>query len=110
VKAQVRNPHRLAVAVPFPTHFMLSVSLQVMSSQAFFCPFFHSRYLFSPRHFVFPLEISLSLSLSHVPRKLGAITGRSGEKQSMHAPIDPGAARDAEKVRPFLNCIFTRHP
>jgi len=51
VKAQVRNYVERAraylLAVPFPTHFILSVSLQVMSSQAF-CPFFHCRYLFSP--------------------------------------------------------------
>lgn len=84
VKAQVRNYVERAraylLAVPFPTHFMLSVSLQVMSSQAFSFFFFHCRYLlfFRWRY----------LSLSHVPRKLGAITGRSAdEKQSMHRSI-----------------------
>ena len=64
VKAQVRNYVERAraylLAVPFPTHFMLSVSLQVMSSQAF-CPFSIADISsFFPRRFVFPLEISLS--------------------------------------------------
>jgi len=75
LKAQVRNYVERARAylltVPFPTHFMLSVSLQVMSSQAF-CPFFHCRYLFSPSLCLFFRW--RYLSLSHVPRKLGSIT------------------------------------
>lgn len=60
---------------------VIASRLQVMSSQAFpfFCRFFHCRDLF-PQHFVFPLEISLSVLICRV----AGGDHRSDGKQSVH--------------------------